>query len=498
MKRKVRLFAVLSLLICCASPAAAYHGDMETESFLKAKECVFERDWEEAQSRLERYLERYPSGRFEEEARYWLARSLYQQARTAKRAETVIRLGELAVANLDNLLENHGESLWADDARTLRIEIAAALAVLGLERHKKYIEEIISDQDEKKSYLVMTALETLGELQAEAALPLLEQVLNSQEDPEIRKHAVHVVGAYYGEDGLPLLRHVEGSDPDEAVREEAAFWRERIEMESIPVELNYFGFVASLKSDHNLIPEGELNVYDFPPLKTQSKRKIEREVKKLFDGKLSDVKFATSVTGDIDPENILRARGLQTSISHNLGGFRIEVPRESVEKDYFEIRAKASFFDTYRDREYLKDFVVNENQGRLMAMRAGDNVAILVLQFESLEEPLESSEEPVYHTQINNVLGAVVHSSRQSWDSEEMRAMSTAPVVDYGRARAEIPGEGGIWVLIGDIQLHNRERRFVGRGAVLYNPNGEIVAEAPEIIVPAGDPGAFEVIGEGK
>lgn len=499
MKRILHPVIALSLLVCCASPtAAAYGGDKETEFFLKAKECVFERNWEEAQNRLEAYLDKYPSGRFEEEARYWLARSLYKQAGEEKQADAVIRLGELAVENLDRLLQKHDEGLWADDATALRIEIVGALAVLGLERHKKYIEEILLDQDVRRSELVTAALETLGKLEPEAALPLLEQVLNSQRDPAIRKQAVQVVGAFFGEEGLDLLRHVENSDPDEAVRQEATVCRKRIQMESIPVELNYFGYTAELKSNHHLIPEGELNSYDFPALETQSKRKIEKEVEKLFDGKLTDVKFATSVTSDLDLQKELSREGLQMRVSHNLHGFLIEIPKDSVQREYFEIRAKASFVDTYRDREYLKDFVVDETQGRLLAMRSGDRVAILVLQFESLEEPLEISGEPVYETKCNNVLGAVVHSSRQSWDTEELAAISKGSIVDFGRARAEIPGDGGLWILIGDIQAHNKDRRFVGRGAVLYDPNRKIVAEGSEIIVPADDPAAFEIVGKGN
>ncbi len=121
----------------------------------------------------------------------------------------------------------------------------------------------------------------------------------------------------------------------------------------------------------------------------------------------------------------------------------MEIPKDSVQTEYFEIRAQASFLDTYREKEYLKDFVVDETRGRLLGMRSGDRVAILVVQFESLEEPLEAPGEPDYETTCNNVLGAVVRSSRQSWATEELAAISQRTIVDFGRARAEIPGDGG-------------------------------------------------------
>lgn len=499
MKHSLQLAIALSLLVYCASPAAAsYRGDEETEFFLRAKEYVFDRNWERAESGLEAYLDKYPSGRFEQEARYWLARSLYKRAEEEKRADDVIWLRERALENLDRLLQEHSEGLWADDARALRIDIVGALAVLGLERHKKYIEEIVSDQGVERSELMMSALETLGKLEPAAALPLLEQVLNSQKNPAIRKQAVQVIGRFHGEDGLPLLRHVEDADPDQEVREEATAWRKRIQMESIPVELNYFGYTAELKSDHHLIPEGKLNSYDFPALGTQSKRTIEREVEKFFDGKLTEVKFATSVTGDLDLQRELGREGLQMRVSHKLQGFLVEIPKESVQREYFQIQAQASFHDTYSDKEYVKDFFVDETQGRLLAMRSGDAVAILVLQFESLEEPPKIPGEPVYETTCNNVLGAVVRSSRQSWDIDDLAAIKKGAVVDFGRARAEIPGDGGLWILIGDIQAHNKKRLFVGRAAVLYDPNRRVVAEASEIIVPADDPAAFEIVADGK
>lgn len=503
MKKTILLTAGLILLLNAVSHAEAYDGHKETEFFLKAKEYVFERNWEKARTRLEMYLERYPSGRFEEEARYWLARSLNQLSRDAKKTDAVVQLKERAIENLNGLLERHPESVWKDDARTLRVDIAATLTLLGLKQYKRYIGEIVAAQDQEAPDMLMIALEALAELEPEVALPLLEGVLNSQEDPTIRKQAVFLVGAYHGEEGMSVLKHVEASDTDQTVRQEAAYWRKRIQMVSIPVQLNYYGYTARIKKekDYHLIPEGKLNVYEFPPLRSHSSKKVEKEVKKLFEGNLSDIKFATSsIGGNGSQRTLIRARvsawGLQMRVTHNLRGFRVEVPGENIEKDYFQVRGKVSFFDTYQDREHLKEFVVNEDHGKLMAMRNGDDVAILVLQFESLEEPLDDSEEPVYYTKFQNVLGAVVHSSRQSWNTKEMIGLTQGSLVDFGRAKAEIPGKDGKWILIGDIQLRSKERRFIGRGAVLYDPKQKVVAQATEIIVPADDPASFEVAGK--
>ncbi|MDH4222714.1 MAG: HEAT repeat domain-containing protein [candidate division Zixibacteria bacterium] len=500
MKKTILLTVGLILLLTVVSLAGNYDSQKETEFFLKAKEYVFERNWEKAQARLEDYLKRYRSGRFEEEALYWLARSMNQLSREVKEADAMVRLKEKAIENLDILLEGHPKSVWKDDAIALRVEIAATLALLGQEKYKRYIEEIVKSHEKEQSEILMIALEALAEMEPEVALPMIEDVLTKQKDPMVRKQAVFLIGAYHGEEGLSILKKVEVTDQDKAVREEAAYWGKRIQTALIPVQLNYYGYIARIdkEKDYHLLPEGKLSVFEFPALRSHSSKEIEKEVQKLFEGKLSDVKFATSAIGGIDIPQISggRIQRSQMQLSHNLRGFRIEVPGDDIEKGYFQVRGKVSFFDTYRDREHLKDFVVNENHGQLMAMRNGEDVAILVLQFKSLEEPLDFSGEPVYYTKFTNVFGAVVHSSRQTWSTEEMSGVKKGSVVDYSRAKAEIPGKGGKWVLVGDIQLHGKERRFIGRDAVLYNPKHKVVAEASEIIVPANDPASFKVAGK--
>ena len=493
MRKILFLTAGLIVLLNSIFLGGSFYGDEETEFFLKAKEFAFARKWEQARTRLEEYLNRYPSGQFEAEAYYWLARSLNQLSDEVKQADDMVRLKERAIENLNDLFERHPDSIWQDDAKVLRIEIASALALLGRTQYKKYIEEIVAQQDGGDPDLLMAALEALTELQPEAVLPLIEDVLNTQEDAAIRKQAVFLLGAYHGQAGLSILHRVETSDPDESVRKEAAFWQKHIHMESIPVQLNYYGYTALLKKDRHLIQEGTLHVYDFPALRSPGSKKVEKEIKKLFNGKLSDVKFTMGLIGGIETQQILRSQGLSMHVTHNLRGFKVEIPEDAIKKDYFRVQGTVSFFNTYRNKEHLKDFAVNEDHGQLMAMRHGDDVAILVLQFESLEEPLDVSEEPVYHTKFTNVFGALVHSSRQSWNTEEMLGAVRGSVVDYGRAKAEIPSKEGKWILIGDIQLHSKEHLFIGRDAVLYDPKRNVVAEASEIIVPSDAPEKYEI-----
>lgn len=495
MKRAAMM--ALALILLAGGVCAALSGSQneETEFFLGAKQYVFQGNWKGARDGLERYLERYPSGRYAAEANYWLALSMDQLARQVKQTNLMIVMYKRAVEYLDALLEKYPGSVWEDDAQVLRVEIAAALALVGQEQYKSYIERLVEGREDVEESLLITALEKISELEPETALPMLEGVLNSQKDAAVRLKAVYIIGAYHGVEALPLLQKIEMSDADEKVRKEAALWRKRIEMTSVPVQLNYFGYTAQIESeeDRRLIPEGKLNVYDFPALRKQSKKAVERELQKFFKRKPAQIKFAASATkAAAMPEERISLMYMART-AHNLHGFRVEVPDDDIEKSYFDVRGKVSFYDKYEGREYLKDFAVDGDSGQLMAMRHGDEVAILVLQFESLEEAENGSDEPVYHTSFNNVFGATVYSTRQSWSSEELIGMVEGRVVDYGRAKAEIPGKEGKWVLVGDIQLHSKERRFVGRAAVLYDPKRKIAAEAAEIIVPADNPSGFKI-----
>jgi hypothetical protein len=459
------------------SQAGYYTGEHETQYFLTAKASVFERDWDKARGQLEAY--------------YWLARSFNQMSQEAKQAREVIRLKKLAITNVDLLLGKYPESIWKDDADVLRLETAAQLALLGDDEYQKYIEDLVAKQDLEKSELMTIALEALIQFGPEVALPLVEGVLNEETDPELRKTAVTLIGKAHGTHALPLLRHLETEDADPEIRKEAKYWRKKSEMLAIPVYLSYYGYVAQIEkdSDRRRIPENKLSVFDIPALRSSEKKDVEKAVKKFFDGNISDLKFATNAALGLDLgiDNFKFIYMMKTS--HNLAGFRVSVSSESIVKSHFDISGKASFFDTYTDREYAKEFAVDADDTRLMAMRHGDDVAILVLVFESTEEPIEEKDEPIYYTEINNVFGSVVHSSRQSWDVDEF----DAAVVEYGRAKAVIPGDAGTWVLIGHIQMHRKTKRFIGRDAKLYNPKREVVAEGLEIIVPAEEPAKYEV-----
>lgn len=83
-------------------------------------------------------------------------------------------------------------------------------------------------------------------------------------------------------------------------------------------------------------------------------------------------------------------------------------------------------------------------------------------------------------------------STRQSWSYEDYGS----DTIDFGQAKAEIPGEKGTWILKGYILLVKKERRFIARRAELFNPEGKVAARGDQIIVPVDNPSQYKVTGK--
>jgi len=107
-----------------------YAQNKELEQFFAAKAHVFKRNWAAAVKDLGRYLKDHPQGKMSDEALYWMALSLNRMSREESDMEDAIRLKEQAVQKTGDLIRRFADSLWLDDARTLRMEIAGELTLV--------------------------------------------------------------------------------------------------------------------------------------------------------------------------------------------------------------------------------------------------------------------------------------------------------------------------------------------------------------------------------
>jgi len=509
--------------------------DKETDRFLKAKEYVFKRQWKKAKVRLEAYLKAYPSGHYRGEAYFWLARCLDKLSNNARSLEEVLEMKQKAASGLDILIKEYPKSLWKDDAQSLRIVIAGQLYFMGKRDQKKEIMEILNTKGIKDGKLFYW--DVLLELKSDVALSVLGVMLKeSKDDPDVRKEIVIFLGTHFPDKAMDILPDLASEDPDENVRDAALVMIDKIQMSMIPVQLNYFCYSSKLKNkdEWKHLPEGKINVIDLPCSKKGSIKQVEKALKRFFNNKLSDMKMACSsrgglgssqlkyaykidyqISGDLkvnqkiedeieegqeinydSAENLKKydfSDSYMFTISHNVAGFQISPFNEDLIKGYEEISGRFRFLDKSKGKEYIASYTVDEEYDKLLAIRKGDNVAIVVLQFESEEED-EKEEKPVYYTKFSDILGCQVSSSRRSWSVEEMSKING--VINYSKAIAEIPDKKGKWKLIGNLMSDGKNRQFIGRNAVLYNPKRQIVAEAAEIIVPVDHPEMYEVAGK--
>ena len=487
------------------------NSDQETDRFLKAKEYVFKRDWQKARGRLEYYLQTYPSGQFRDEALYWLAQSLNKLSREEQNLNLVLSKKEQAMQKLNLIIKEYPKSLWLDDAQELKIEISGELFLIGKKEHQKYIKEIIETKIKNEIDLKMKALNTLIDLKPVVAIKVLENVIKTDKDPSIRKQALFILGCNFSDKALNILNAVAEKDPDESVKKEASLWIKRNEMDKIPVHLNSYAYSARIKDKKLIqdIPENKLISYPLTGVKPKNNKSLEKTIKRVFDNEISKLKMESASFGELNirqafnvnfvlsrimhvfPDTLKRLYSFKTAdVTHRLNDFELEV----IDKGYDQISGNVSYYDQKLKKELVASFLVNEDQDQLLAIRKGEELAILALQFESDEKEIKFSKEPIYSTRFTDVLGCKVHSARQSWNLDEMMVTKNS-VTDFGQAKAEIPGERGRWRLIARNILFNRkERKFIGRKADLYDPKGKCVAKANEIVVSVDEPEKYEVI----
>jgi len=460
----------------------------ELEIFLKAKDFVFKRYWRKAKEQLEFFLKKYPSSQLRAEALYWLAQSLNRMSRDEVYKENVIALKEEAFQKLELLIGQYPESVWIDDAKVLRVEIAGELALIGKTEYKSIIQDIYETEKKTETDLKLIALNSLITLEPEASIPLLKDVLEKEKDLRVRKKVVLLLGRKYTRGVLTLLEDVSKNDPEREVREEASYWLEQIKIRSIPVNLNYYLFSAQLTDPAELkrIPENRMNYYNLPRIKPGDEESAKKEINDLFNGKLLDFRRQSNGRADV----LMAMFG--SSISHKLHDFLINFPTEGFEKAYDHFSGKVHFKDLKTGKNYDAPFTADDENETLLAMRHGNGVVLMFLQFESRLEPdleEETEAEPMYSTDFTNVLGCRVLSARKSWESYDTDPM------DFGQAKAEIPDKKGKWTLKGYIMMVKKERRFIARRAVLTDPEGKVVARADQIIVPIDNPSQYKATG---
>ncbi len=497
-------------------------SDREMDLFFKAKEHVFKYKWKEARRGFESYLEDYPQGQFRDEGLYWLANSLNMLSKGEKTKEKIVKFKEAAIVRINELIDNHPKSLWRDDGMALRIEIASQLILMGQEGYTPIIEEAVRTQKKDVRQLRMLALNALAGLDTDYVRPLLENIMKTDKDSQIRKQCVRLLGSHFPDGSLDLLQKIAAEDKDAQIQREAQSWIDRITRASIPVYMKYNIYGSRLldESLYDEFPEGKVRTIPLEveiPLESWNIRDLVRTV---FNSKLSSM--SSSADGVIPYPGFFLQEWF-TIMTNRAGDYQLWIKPDELDVTEDRITGVVEFRHRKTNEKQDVSFQLNRGETKLLCTRSGNIISLMIIQFrewaaeegrigktglpDTLTINTEKSalskewgqlarifgkgDRDSYNTTFN-VMEWTVRSTRKNWSLEDITAKTGK--YDFGEAEAVSTHPEG-WKLTGNLLLLIKEKRFIGRKAILLDPKGKTAAVGNEIIVPVDNPENFEVKG---
>jgi HEAT repeat protein len=213
-------------------PPVAWRADDPADSLYRAaREQLNRGDYRSAAQSFARIVERYPQSTYAADALYWEAYARYSLGEK----------GDLrsALVALDAQRTRFPKASTRGDADALAVRVRGALARLGDGDAAESIATQASAQpkpctrrggddadDDNDDDLRIAALNSLLQMNAEQAMPILRQVLAKRDacTASLRAKAVFLVSQKRTPDTEDILLDVVRNDPSAGVRKKAVFW----------------------------------------------------------------------------------------------------------------------------------------------------------------------------------------------------------------------------------------------------------------------------------
>lgn len=209
-------------------PALAPEGRLQEdpggELYQAAREALNRRRYAMAAERFTELRTRHPTSGYVADSYYWQAFALFRSGGAGELRQAAALLAEQAT--------EHPDASTRRDADALRVRIDAQLARRGDADAAATIARQAAGPCDEGQEVRLAALSALLNMNAEQAVPILQEVLRSRDDcsVELRRRSVFLISQKMTGESVDILLDLahRNPDPDAEVREQAIFWLHQV------------------------------------------------------------------------------------------------------------------------------------------------------------------------------------------------------------------------------------------------------------------------------
>lgn len=208
-----------------SAPEGWLQEDPASPTYQRAREALNRRRYAEAARLFAEIRSEYPRSGYVADSFYWQAFALFRDGgqRRLREAAELLRVQS----------ERHAAAGTRRDADALRVRIEAQLARTGDADAAAQIARQAAGPCDEQQEVRLAALSALLNMNAEQAVPILQEVLQSRDQcsVELRRRAVFLVSQKLNDESVDILLDLahRNPDPDPEVREQAIFWLHQVD-----------------------------------------------------------------------------------------------------------------------------------------------------------------------------------------------------------------------------------------------------------------------------
>ncbi len=178
--KKMTMYLGIFWIMSVFFPAYA-HMQSDEELFQEAKILIFDKEWENAQEKLEELLEDFPDSPLHSQVLFYLGRTLENQKGKEKNAISVFK---------KYILRSDSNEVLTQEAETSIIKLSFVLYEKGRKSYLKEIKARLYRPNRIVRYYAAIRLSYLEDKrEASEAIPILKKILEEEEDEELKDKA---------------------------------------------------------------------------------------------------------------------------------------------------------------------------------------------------------------------------------------------------------------------------------------------------------------------